>query len=463
MKRTVATLCLILVVVAGPVAGLRLQRDLSAERVGLGLAGEMALENAPPVLAFTTIAFGGFRGLLANVLWARAIRLQDQEQYFELVSLAGWITKLQPDFSTVWCIQAWNMTYGVSKQFSAPIDRWSWVKSGIDLLRDEALRYNPREPEIYRELAWFFLDKLGKVTDEAHVFYKEALATEVADALGRPPRYDDLIEPLTDDAKRRAVLLRTVLKMDPSWMREVDLKYGPLDWRVPESHAIYWASLGLARGRQEETIRLRRLVWQGVEGCFRRGRLVVNTVDRKLEFAPNLAMVENAHRTFEEMRAAEPDQAYTVTRAHKQFLLSAVYYLYTHNRVAEAARWFRLVEERYPGTVPAGMDLDTFVVSTVTEKIEKGKPDQVRALIEGFVTRYYINLALGEDDQANGYSMLAQQAHTQFQRRYASTPHLLLPPLSEIANRVVAGFGQPGSGVSEAMLQRLRNEKAVTP
>ena len=32
-----------------------------------------ALENAPPMLAFTTVALGGFRGLIANALWVRWI------------------------------------------------------------------------------------------------------------------------------------------------------------------------------------------------------------------------------------------------------------------------------------------------------------------------------------------------------------------------------------------------------
>ncbi|MBM3823646.1 MAG: hypothetical protein FJ404_12300 [Verrucomicrobia bacterium] len=460
MNRHLTTGLLILGILAGPLLGLRFQRDLSQARGILGLSGELTLEKAPPMIAFTTIAFGGFRGLLANILWARAIKLQDQEQYFELVSLAHWITKLQPDFSTVWCIQAWNMVYGVSKQFSAPADRWSWIQSGLQLLREEALRYNPREPEIYRELAWFYLDKIGKQTDEANAYYKEALATEISHFLGRPPRYDDLLKPATEEASQRAQALFKALRLDPAWMAKVDEKYGPLDWRVPESHAIYWAALGLDRGHQVDTIRLRRLVWQGIDGCFRRGRLIANPIDRKLEFGPNLDMIDNAHRVFEDMKKEEPEQQFAVVRAHKQFLLSAVYYLYTHNRIEQAARWFNLVRTQYPGTIPAEYDLDSFVVSTVSEKVERGKPDQVRALIEGFITRYYVNVALGDDDQANGYSRLAQQTHALFQQRYASTPHLLLPPLSEIANRVVAGFGQPGSGISEAMLRRLQGESS---
>ena len=34
--------------------------------------------NMPPAVAFTTVALGGFRGILADVLWMRAGTLQDE-------------------------------------------------------------------------------------------------------------------------------------------------------------------------------------------------------------------------------------------------------------------------------------------------------------------------------------------------------------------------------------------------
>ena len=98
------------------------------------------LENAPPVLAFTTVALGGFRGLIANALWIRANDLQEEDKYFEMVQLADWITKLQPHFTTVWVHQAWNMAYNISIKFNDMNDRWLWVLRGIELLRDRGLR-----------------------------------------------------------------------------------------------------------------------------------------------------------------------------------------------------------------------------------------------------------------------------------------------------------------------------------
>src|SRR6185436_17431206 len=41
------------------------QRHLNVSREKLGLTRVAPLENAPPLLAFTTVALGGFRGLIA--------------------------------------------------------------------------------------------------------------------------------------------------------------------------------------------------------------------------------------------------------------------------------------------------------------------------------------------------------------------------------------------------------------
>src|SRR6186997_3100102 len=113
-----------------------MQRRLNVARESLGLTRVSPLQNAPPVLAFTTVALGGFRGLIANMLWLRASELQDEDKFFEMAQLADWITKLEPHYPQVWLVQGWNMAYNISVKFkeSAPgqfPDRWRWVYGGI--------------------------------------------------------------------------------------------------------------------------------------------------------------------------------------------------------------------------------------------------------------------------------------------------------------------------------------------
>ena len=108
-------------------------RGLNQERESAGLTRTTIISNAPPVLAFTTVALGGFRDIIANILWIRAAEMQEEGKYFEQVQLADWITKLQPHFSQVWVNQAWNMAYNISVKFPDHHDRWLWVQRGLEL------------------------------------------------------------------------------------------------------------------------------------------------------------------------------------------------------------------------------------------------------------------------------------------------------------------------------------------
>src|SRR5262245_64747561 len=179
----------------------QVQQALNRERDRLGLTRVEPLENAPPVLAFTTVALGGFRGLISNALWIRASDLQDEDKFFEMAQLADWITKLEPHFVHVWLVQAWNMAYNISVKFKDYPDRWRWVKRGIELLRDDGLRYNPNETLIYRELGWFFQHKVGQNLDDAHLYYKQSWAIAMTNLFGGPrPNYDELLNPATPEA-----------------------------------------------------------------------------------------------------------------------------------------------------------------------------------------------------------------------------------------------------------------------
>jgi hypothetical protein len=229
------TLAVILVILAGMLHG-----PLVRMRAVYRLDAAEPLEDAPPLLVFTTVALGGFRGLLADMLWLRVTYLQDEGKYVELVQLSDWITKLEPHCTEIWGFHAWNMAYNVSIMMPDYEDRWRWVRNGIQLLRDEGIQYNRGDPRLYWELGWMFQHKIGAVSDNAHVYYKKRWAEEMTALLGGGhPDYDAL----ASDPERRK-RLEQEYKLLLSTMREVDARYGPLDWRRPEAHAIYWAYRG---------------------------------------------------------------------------------------------------------------------------------------------------------------------------------------------------------------------------
>ena len=363
----------------------RVQDALNHDRETLGLTRVQPLENAPPVLAFTTVALGGFRGLISNLLWARATDLQEEDKFFEMAQLADWITKLEPHYSQVWIFEAWNMGWNISVKFKDFPDRWRWVRRGMELLRDDALRYNPNDIPIYQNLAWFFQNKMGQNTDDASMYYKRQWAMEMSQVFGnKPANFDELITPRTEEQKARAEMLRKVYKLDPRFMKSIDEKYGPLEWRLPEAHAIYWAAYGLQMAKDNPTrvnktdfITLRRAIYQSMLLSYQRGRIEADPFSARFEFGPNLDIIPKVNETYE--RNWDEDDQYKgdIQTAHRYFLMQAVVALYVNNRMTEAAQWYKYLGQTYPNkklldypnSLPRQLTLDQFAVASVESDV----------------------------------------------------------------------------------------------
>ncbi|PKL48980.1 MAG: hypothetical protein CVV39_03625 [Planctomycetes bacterium HGW-Planctomycetes-1] len=160
--------------------------DINIQRGEMKLVMNEPLENAPPSLAFATVAMGAFRGLIVDVLWIRADQLKEEGKFFDARQLAEWITMLQPRFASVWDFHAWNMAYNISVTIPAsrPQERWHWVRNGYELIRDKGIEKNPTNIDLYRSLAWILQHKIGNVMDDCHKYYKLQLYHSIKPLIG---------------------------------------------------------------------------------------------------------------------------------------------------------------------------------------------------------------------------------------------------------------------------------------
>jgi len=308
------------------------------------LPGTDVLTDAPPVVVFTTVVLGGFRGVIADALWLRASYLQDEGRYLELVQLADWVTKLEPRTTDVWAFHAWNMAYNVSVMMPVAEDRWRWVQQGMRLLRDEGLRYNHTDPRIYHELGWIFQHKIGGDSDRLHAYYKKQWSDFVAERLGARGRanYDILsMEPGLRDR------IRDELGLDVERMQIVDAIYGPLDWRVPQSHAVYWAYHGLEVAGHEGFISCSRMIYQSMAEMFLWGKMgwdakgeLVMEADRRL--------LPRVFRAYEEALSRYDDPA--LDEAYINFLVGATLVMAEQGDKRRSRRCFDRLHERYPNS-----------------------------------------------------------------------------------------------------------------
>ena len=221
-----------------------LQPSIQKARADLGLVLNEPMVNAPPSLAFATVAMGAFRGLVVDILWMRADRLKQEGKFFDARQLAEWITFLQPRFAKVWDFQAWNMAYNISVAIpntQCP-ERWRWVRNGYELLRDRGIPLNPKDISLYRSLAWIFWHKIGDNLDDCHRYYKMQLLLEMRPLLGDKSNQEfdrlaaapkDLSEILLDPEV--AEIVEALRKADPKFTENASLEANFLSLRQQPS------------------------------------------------------------------------------------------------------------------------------------------------------------------------------------------------------------------------------------
>jgi hypothetical protein len=309
-------------------------------------------------------------------------------------------------------------------------------------------------------------------------------ANEMATVFAKKaPNWDELINPTTDDARQRAKLLRDKYKMDPVFAKQVDETYGPLEWRLPEASAIYWAAEGLKLANQDgrridtnDLITLRRVIYQSMQLSFQRGRLVVNNADKTFEFGPNLAIIPKVSAAYEQAMDDDPKNRDHIETAHRNFLRDAVFFLYTYNREADAAKWYKYLSEKYPNkplldrqpnSFPRNLDLDDYAIGRIQSEVSDLGKDKAQAVIEGLERKAYQNYAVDEDDEYVGLDNLAQKIWQRYQDKVSFTKETLgrvgLAPFPEIKrivlNRLLDGELSPA--LAAQLRTKLHMEKAA--
>ena len=517
---------------------------INSQRQKLKLITNEPLENAPPSLAFATVAMGAFRGLVVDILWMRAESLKDQGQFFDARQLADWITTLQPRFAAVWVFHAWNMAYNISVTIPATEadQRWHWVKTGYELLRDKGIPLNPKSIELYRELAFTFQHKIGGISDDAHKYYKLQLAEAMEPLLGprsfafakqngggddkyfealanAPTKWrqiedDAIVRPLIDalraadkvfegnktfvsnylslrqnpsrfkpaafkvidnhrgtealkkfDIFAKAYQLRNVWKLDPVLMQELNKLYGPvdwsspdtslpLDWRHPDSHAMYWAVKGLAEAGKEvfsiEETNTDRMVVHSLQNLFRYGKIFVyrpltpvKTAANATEptdkptpevfLRPDLRMFEPYNKAIlkiiEKYEDPNSKEYNSHQIGHRNMLVDAVLAFYQSGHKPQAQKIYTWLRQLYPRD-EFKVRLAVFARNRLIEELKNMHIINARAIVQMLLRQSYFLYAIRDDNGAFGMENLAKEVYNHYHSSYTSETRWDLPAFS---------------------------------
>ena len=329
-----------LLAAAGLVVSASTGASLRAERRAALPPAEAALRDAaPPLVNFASVVLGGFRGILADVLWLRADAMQEQRRFVELVQLADWITALEPRNEEVWVFHAWNMAYNVSYLMAGDAERWNWVRRGISLLRDRGLPLNPRSATLMRELGWIFQHKIGMDADDAHAHYRRRWALEAGSCLGPDGS-------VPAEGSPEAARLASELRMDRAFMARLEERFGRIDWRVPDASSLYWSMLALdSDPPRRERLRCRAMAYQSLV-CMATDTGVFDEVpsgpDAPLRSRPNTALVPATADFLEESLRASDFSG--IRFAYVNFLSDASLLRVQEGRIDEARALYARLE-----------------------------------------------------------------------------------------------------------------------
>jgi hypothetical protein len=266
--------------------------------------------------------------------------------------------------------------------------------------------------------------------------------------------------------------------MDPAFAEKLNAQYGPLDWRLPEAHAIYWGALGLEKAKEnpgkvkaDDLITLRRNIYGSMLQAFYHGRFIANPFNKSYALGPDLDLIPKVNDTYEAMMQEDEKNRDHIAIAHRNFLRSAIYFLYEENRVADAAKWFRYLGEKYPdkpildgdpNSFPRNLTLDGYAVARVQEEVGDTSQERTTAAVQGLLRRAYIELAIGQEDRYAGFKLLAAKVYEHYQTKISDMKSNLqrigLPPFADFNRMVLNRLLDTQQGMPYAMRAALRTQ-----
>jgi hypothetical protein len=120
------------------------------------------LEQGDPEITSTAMRLGtlGSRGFVITALWRAAIEKFKRNEWHEFEFLVRTVTRLQPNFTTPWIYQSWNLSYNVSVENDRLNDMYFYITRGIELLA-EGERMNRKSPDMRYQIGFYYQNKFS--------------------------------------------------------------------------------------------------------------------------------------------------------------------------------------------------------------------------------------------------------------------------------------------------------------
>ena len=268
------------------------------------------------------------------------------------------------------------------------------------------------------------------------------------------------------DIFAKAYHLRKVWKLDPVLMQQLNQNYGPvdwndpntplpLDWRHPDSHAIYWAVKGLQKAGKEDfsiaEINTDRIVNHSLQNLFRNGRIFVYDVPAQTPFdsssqtpqtptkevflRSDLRMFDAYNKSalarvkkYEELglEKTKTGSLQSLKDGHRNMLKNAIFSSYQAGHRQQAQKIYKEMRQLYPSD-DFKVPLDAFVWNRLREELRNIGLNNAKEIVQMMLRESYFRYAVRDDDEAFGREKMAKEIHDHYQSAYLDENRIDLP------------------------------------
>jgi hypothetical protein len=279
------------------------------------------------------------------------------------------------------------------------------------------------------------------------------------------------------DIFAKAYHLRNTWKLDPVLMHEINKTYGPidfsdpnkhspLDWRHPDSHAIYWAVKALKVANQDETRKIDmsetntdRIVAHSLKNLFNYGKMLIYDEPvqppeedgtgtsqpqtlKQIYLRPDLRMFDPYNKAVMAIIDKYKDDSgrrESLENGHRNMLKDAVLSFYLAGHKDKALRIYNQLRKLYP-IDQFKVPFETYVKSRFFEEVEKLGIHDATSQIAAILEESYYLYAIRADDEASGRERLAEDIHQYYTKQNPDEIRIDLPEMKWLRYAAIVDF-----------------------
>jgi hypothetical protein len=308
------------------------------------------------------------------------------------------------------------------------------------------------------------------------------------------------------DIFAKAYQLREEWKLDPALMYRVSQMYGPvdftdpnkhfpLDWRHPDSHAIYWAVKALDVAAQDkdrdltmDEVNTDRMVLHSLQNLFRYGKIMIlqgpvqpagegegqgqtataasAPMQKNIFLGPDLRIFDSYRKAYlqaSKKYAGDPTRADSYDNGYRNMLKNAVFTFYQAGIKGYALRIYNELRQRYPTFKEFSVTLDQYARDRLREELDGFGIQDASEMIASTLMDSYHFYAIRDDDAAAVRERFARQAYDYYLAKYPDEKQRIGLPEMRIlrwyALRQFLGNEAYPLYVRQGLLERIKLER----